>query len=218
MPHLTPRTPESASVPTATNLLTAWTGLATLGMRWRLYAPLALAAAALVGCTAPGSDLPPLPAAQAGRYVLGPGDTVRSITFGAHPMSGEYTVGDSGRIALPFLGDVPSAGLTTRQLQATITAELVRTGMFKQPSVVVEVAKYRPIFVLGQVKKPGQYPYQPGMTILTAVAIAGGFTYRANENIFSVVRTIDHKAVEGRATRQALLQPGDVINVYERHF
>ena len=77
---------------------------------------------------------------------------------------------------------------------------------------------YRPIFVLGEVSKPGQYPYQPGMTVLTAVAIAGGFTYRAIEDSFSVVRTVGGKAVEGQGLRQTFVQPGDVITVYERHF
>ena len=90
--------------------------------------------------------------------------------------------------------------------------------MFKQPSVAVEVVQYRPIFILGEVKKPGQYKYQPGMTVLTAVAIAGGFTYRAVEDTFSVVRTASGKTIEARASRQSLLETGDVVTVYERHF
>lgn len=188
------------------------------GLRWRIYAPLALTAAILAGCAGPGADLPDLPPVQAGQYVLGAGDRIRIITFGAEQLTGEFRVGDSGDIAVPLLGTVHAAGLTSRELSHRLTDGLVRTGMFKQPSVAVEVVAYRPIFILGEVKKPGQYPYQPGMTILTAVAIAGGFTYRAIEDTFSVVRTISGKAMEGRANRQSLLQPGDVISVYERHF
>ncbi|MDE2581028.1 MAG: polysaccharide export protein [Rhodospirillales bacterium] len=187
-------------------------------MRWRIYAPLALAATVLAGCTTPGADLPPLPPVSTGRYVLGPGDTIRVITFGAEQLTGEFTVGDSGDVAVPLLGNVQAVGLTARQLQAKMTAALMHTGMFKQPSVAIEVVRYRPIFILGEVKKPGQYPYQPGMTVLTAAAIAGGFTYRAVEDSFSIVRTENNKTIEGHAVRQTLLQPGDVITVFERHF
>jgi polysaccharide export outer membrane protein len=80
------------------------------------------------------------------------------------------------------------------------------------------VAEYRPIFILGEVAKPGQYPFQPGMTVLSAVAGAGGFTYRAVENRASVVRTEGEKAVEGQVTRQAYVEPGDVITIFERMF
>ena len=80
------------------------------------------------------------------------------------------------------------------------------------------MTSYRPIFVLGEVSKPGQYPYQPGMTVVTAVAVAGGFTYRAVKDYASVVRTLDGVAVEGKAVRQGFVQPGDVITVFERRF
>lgn len=188
------------------------------GMRWRVRAPLMLFAAALTGCAAPGAGLPPLSPEKAGQYKLGPGDTIRIITYGAEQLTGKFKVGDSGDIAVPLLGTVRAAGLTARQLQKKMTDSLVHTGMFRQPSVVVEVVRYRPIFILGEVKKPGEYPYQPGMTVLTAVAIAGGFTYRAVENSFSIVRTSGGKSIEGRATRDTRLEPGDVVNVFERHF
>lgn len=189
-----------------------------LSMRWRVHGPIVLACSVLFGCAAPGANLSPLPPVHSTRYLLGPGDTVRIITFGAEQLTGEFTVGDSGDIAVPLLGEVHAAGLTAEQLEKNMTAALTRTGMFRQPAVAVEIVKYRPIFILGEVKRPGQYSYQPGMTVLTAVAIAGGFTYRAVEDVFSIVRTVDHKAIEGRATRQTLLRPGDVISVYERHF
>jgi polysaccharide export outer membrane protein len=82
----------------------------------------------------------------------------------------------------------------------------------------VDVVSYRPVFILGEVSKPGQYPYQPGMTVLTAVAVAGGFTYRAVTDYASILRTADGHAVEGRVPRNMLVQPGDVIDIYERHF
>ena len=95
---------------------------------------------------------------------------------------------------------------------------LKRASLVRNPSVAVEVIAYRPIYVLGEVNKPGQYPYHPGMTVVTAVAVAGGFTYRAVESYASVVRTTDGRAVEARAARQAYVLPGDVITVFERRF
>jgi polysaccharide export outer membrane protein len=77
---------------------------------------------------------------------------------------------------------------------------------------------YRPIFVLGEVAKPGQYAYAPGMTMLTAVAVAGGFTYRAIENYASVVRTTGNEADEGKITPRSFVAPGDVVKVFERRF
>jgi polysaccharide export outer membrane protein len=93
-----------------------------------------------------------------------------------------------------------------------------RSKLYRHPSVSAEVTIYRPIFILGEVSRPGQYPYQPGMTVVTAVAVAGGFTYRAVDDAFSIVRTTDGKPLEARAGRQDLVQPGDVITVYERRF
>ena len=84
--------------------------------------------------------------------------------------------------------------------------------------MAVEVTSYRPVFILGEVARPGQYPFQPGMTVMTAAAVGGGFTYRAVDHVFSIVRTENGTAVEGRAGRQTLVQPGDVITVYERRF
>jgi polysaccharide export outer membrane protein len=186
-------------------------------------APAILAAAvltaALGACGAPGRNLPPLPAPIAANdYHLGPGDRVRIITFGGEELTGEFRVNDSGDIALPLVGTVHAAGLTPHELEAATAERLRSSRLFRDPSVSAEVVSYRPIFVLGEVTKPGQFPYQPGMTVLSAVAIAGGFTYRAVDDTFSVVRTAAGKATEGRAARQTQLQPGDVVTVYERHF
>ena len=162
------------------------------------------------------------PAAAAGHrdrvYSLGPGDQVRIITFGEENLTGEFRVNDSGNIALPLIGAVHAAGLTSGELEAAVAAALRRGNLVHHPSVAVEVIAYRPIYVLGEVNKPGQYPYQPGMTVVTAAAVAGGFTYRAVEGYAAIVRSIEGKAVEGRASRQAFVQPGDVITMFERRF
>jgi polysaccharide export outer membrane protein len=171
-----------------------------------------------VATCAPGRGLPALPAVAPGPYQLGFGDVIRLITVGDDTLTGEFRVGDSGAVALPMLGEVRAAGLTPDGLAAAISKALVKDNLFTAPSVSVEVTTYRPIFVLGEVSKPGQYPYQPGMTVVTAAAVAGGFTYRAISDYASVVRTHDGVAIEGKATRQTFIEPGDVITIYERRF
>jgi polysaccharide export outer membrane protein len=170
-----------------------------------------------VAC-APGRDLPDLPTAGSGVYRLGSGDVVRLITVGDDTLTGEFRVSDSGAIALPLLGTVPASGLTPEGLAAAIKDALIRGDLYTAPSVSVEITTYRPIYVLGEVNKPGQYPYQPGMTVVTAAAVAGGFTYRAINDYASIVRTRDGIAIEGKATRQSFIQPGDVITIFERRF
>jgi polysaccharide export outer membrane protein len=166
----------------------------------------------------PGRGMPDLPTATSGAYRLGPGDVVRLITFGEDSLTGEFRVSDSGTIALPLIGSVPASGLSPDALATQVSQTLVHANILRTPSVSAEVAVYRPIFVLGEVSKPGQYPYQPGMTVVTAAAVAGGFTYRAIESYASVVRTQEGVAIEGKATRQTFIQPGDVITVFERRF
>ncbi len=180
-------------------------------------AVLAAMLVALSGC-APGRDLPLLPQATTTDYRLGPGDVVRLITFGEDQLTGEFHVADSGAVALPLVGPVRAAGLTPAQLERAVAEALRRGAMLRDPSVSAEVIAYRPIFVLGEVNKPGQYPYQPGMTMVSAAAVAGGFTYRALDSYASVVRTTGGTVMEGRAMRQSFLQPGDVVTVYERWF
>jgi polysaccharide export outer membrane protein len=170
------------------------------------------------GCGGPGSGLPPLTDADPADYALGPGDQVRIITYGEENLTGEFRVNDSGNISLPLLGTVHAAGLSSSELEAAVAAALRRGDLVRKASVAVEVVGYRSIYVLGEVNKPGQYAYQPGMTVLSAVALAGGFTYRAIDGYVAIVRANEGKAVEGRAKPQALVRPGDVIKVFERRF
>ena len=184
--------------------------------RRRVLAALTVLLAA--GCAGPGEDLPMLPAPNIADYRLGAGDQVRIITYGEEQLTGEFRVNDAGAIALPLVGTVQAAGLTTAGLEKSVAAALRRAQLYRDPSVTAEITAYRPIYVLGEVNKPGQYPYQPGMTVVTAVAVAGGFTYRAIEDYAGIVRTTGKTPVEGRATRSAYVQPGDAITIYERRF
>jgi len=174
----------------------------------------------LLSACAPGANLPLLDSSgiNAAGYKLSTGDEIRLTTFGEQNLSGEFGIDDSGNVALPLLGPMPADGLTTRALANEISDALRTRKLLTDPSVVVEVVKYRPVFVLGEVQHPGPFPYQPHMTMLSAVALAGGFTPRAVRNRASVVRSGPDGTIEGRVERQSLIQPGDVMTVLERNF
>ncbi len=181
---------------------------------------LAAPATLLLGtaCT-PGAGLPPLQPETASAYRLGPQDQVRVTVFNDPRLTGEFRVSDGGEIALPLIGAVPAAGKTTTEVRGAIERIMGQKGLFRDPSVAVEILEYRPIYVLGMVERGGQFPYQPGMTALTAIAVAGGFNYRAVRDVVSITRIgADGRPVEYRAPREALVLPGDVVTVFERRF
>jgi polysaccharide export outer membrane protein len=171
------------------------------------------------GCGGPGAGLPPLPEGTATAYRLGPQDQVRVTVFNDPRLTGEFRVSDAGAIALPLVGAVPASGQTTTEVERAIERTMRQKGLFRDPSVAVEVLQYRPIYVLGMVEKGGQFPYQPGMTALTAVAVAGGFNYRAVQDRVSITRIgEDGRPGEYLAARDAIVLPGDVVTVFERRF
>lgn len=169
-----------------------------------------------LGC-ARGGALPPLDNGTVGEYRLDSGDRLRIIVFGQPDLTGSFTVDGSGMISMPLIQDIGARGLTPAELEEAISTELQK-GVVRSPSVSAQIEEYRPFFILGEVRSPGQYPYVHGMTVLSAVAIAGGFTYRAQMQYVSITRTAVDGAVEARAERNALIRPGDVIHVLERFF
>jgi polysaccharide export outer membrane protein len=172
---------------------------------------------ALAACT-PGLDMPAVPPYQPAVYRLGVGDQLRVITFGEERLTDDFRVSENGTIAFPLIGSEKAAGLTTDELGKKIAKELQDHQLLRDPSVSVEVTAYRPVAVLGEVARPGEYPFRPGMTMLTAVAIAGGFTYRAVQDYSYVVRQDNAKPIEGKLTPHDYVAPGDVIKVYEKAF
>lgn len=174
----------------------------------------------LLGACAPaGSDLPALPPPTlSDRYLLGPGDRVRVTVYGDKELSDVYAIGDDGRIALPLAGTLRAQGRTPEALAQAIAARLSARGMMRDPSVAVEVSAYRPIFILGEVARPGQYPYEPDMTVIAAVSLAGGYTYRAVKGYESVVRTDGTGTRKGLTRPEDRLAPGDVITIFDRVF
>jgi len=176
-----------------------------------------LAAVVVAGC----SSYRPAPAAFHEAidqpYRLGAGDTVRVTVFEQESLTNTYSVDQSGYIAFPLVGAVPARGHTVQQMEATIATKL-KEGFVRDPDVSVEVDRYRPIFVMGEVGSAGQYSYVPGLTVQKAIAIAGGFSARANQADVDVTRDINGKVMTGRVLTSDPLLPGDTIYVRERLF
>ncbi len=150
-------------------------------------------------------------------YRLGSGDRVKVTVFGHEDLSGEFVVDGSGRLTLPLIQKVEAADLSVAELETAITNKL-KPDYLIHPRVSVEILNYRPYYILGEVKKPGSYPYVNGMTVIYAVALAGGYTYRARENRLTIVRSKDADRKPIPADHNAIVLPGDVIQVPERFF
>ena len=175
----------------------------------------AVACAILAGCTQ--STPPPLPNAATGIYRLNTGDIVRVIVYNQQSLSNDFTVGDDGMISFPMVGAVKARGETVPELEKDLYNKL-NDGILVKPGVSVQLAQSRPIFVVGEVGKPGQYPYLAKLNVLAAVASAGGFTVRADRSRVTVVRAVKDRPSEWTASLLADLQPGDVVIVREQYF
>ena len=156
-------------------------------------------------------------AADEPAYKLGPGDKVRVTVFNEKDLSGDFDVSDQGFIALPLIGQVQVSGHTISDVESLITQKYGKDYLV-DPHVTVEVLNYRPFFILGEVKNPGSYPYVSGMTVVNAVALAGGYTARANKDRIYIKHGNDPKAPEQRVEEDSPVSPGDVIRVPERFF
>ncbi len=155
---------------------------------------------------------------QSPDYRLGNGDKVRITVFGQQDLTGEYFVDGSGMLAFPLIGQVKAGGLTASELERAIANKL-KPNYLKNPDVSAVVLTYRPFYIVGEVKTPGSYPYVSGMTVINAVALAGGFTYRAKESSFYLTRQEkDGSKKRVEASQETPVQPGDVITVRERYF
>ena len=186
-----------------------------------LFSILCFVAAFAIGgrlvATASAQTQGPAQAPLASSYVLGSNDKIRLKVYGEPDISGEYEVDASGNVSVPLAGPLKAAGATTRELERSIRSALSK-GIVRDPRVNVEIVAYRPYYILGEVKKSGEYPYRLGLTVMDAVATAGGFTYRANEN-----KVYLRRAGAGVEETYALdapvpVFPGDNIRVPERFF
>lgn len=151
-----------------------------------------------------------------GDYRLGSGDRVRLIVFSEPDLSGEFDVDGSGTVSLPLIGQVSVLNLTLREFESRV-AEKLKEGYLADPKVSAEVMNYRPFYIFGEVTNPGEYPFTNGMTVLNAVAVAGGFSYRADTGRALISRG-EVGEVEYPISPQVKILPGDVVRIPERFF
>ncbi|MEN3748073.1 polysaccharide biosynthesis/export family protein [Sphingomonas sp. HF-S3] len=150
-------------------------------------------------------------------YRLGVGDKLRLTVYNEPSLTGEFSVGANGNLALPLIGEVPAAGLTIPAIVAN-AQQRYGDGYIRDPKVSAEVIAYRPFFILGEVRDPGQYPYTVGLTALSAVATSQGYTPRANQRVISIRREGEADEKTYLVTPNLRIYPGDVIRVGERYF
>ena len=156
-------------------------------------------------------------AQQVTDYVLAPGDQVAISVFGEPDLSVEFTLSDNGALNYPFLGEIRVAGLTMPELEQRI-ADGLRGDYLINPDVTVSMKQYRPFFLNGEVNRPGGYPYQPGLTLEKALALAGGLSPRAARNKIVVKRASELSGVEISIKMSDPVHAGDVITVPQSFF
>ncbi|MFZ5618056.1 MAG: polysaccharide biosynthesis/export family protein [Pseudomonadota bacterium] len=188
----------------------------------RILAVSLLLFTAVACATSGGAPQAPASVAQANigqlnDYKLGPSDKIRLIVYGEPELSGEFSVNARGDISIPLLGEIAANGLTIEGLKAKITAGLAE-GFVNDARVAAEVIEYRPYYILGEIGKPGEYPYSAGMTVMKAVAAAEGFTYRARKSSVYIKRADQEQEYKFELTPDLVVYPGDVVRVAERFF
>jgi polysaccharide export outer membrane protein len=150
-------------------------------------------------------------------YTLDAGDKLRIVVFGQEGLTNSYVVDAGGNINMPLVGTLPARGVSTQQLASLITTRL-KQGYVREPHVSVEIEAYRPFFILGEVNTPGQYPYVANKTAEAAVAIAGGFSPRADKKKVELTRNAPGQQIHGQVPLNYPLRPGDTVVVKERWF
>ena len=161
----------------------------------------------LVAC----ASQPTVAPVSAHEYLLGAGDKIQVTVFGQTDLSGLFTLDASGSVSLPKAGVVQLKDQTLRQAEQLVSQRL--TVELNKPEVNVNIAEYRPIYVMGEVQRPGQFSFEPGMTVLNAVALASGYKERADRSDITIVRASDPDRTEKKAT-----EPGDTVSVQQRWF
>ena len=152
-------------------------------------------------------------------YVLGPGDRVRITVYGEDRLSGEYVITSTGELSFPLIGNMKVSGLSAADLQALVRTKLAG-GYLNDPRVTAEVLGFRPFYVLGEVARPGQYPYVDGLTVQQAIATAGGYTYRAKRSVIYLraPQGDSEQRVDLKKEPLKTVRPGDTIRIGERFF
>ncbi len=189
-----------------------------VGKRPSLLPVLVALTLSVTGC----ASTPPIPSttdqpdAAIKSYRVNSGDRLRVTVFRHVDLSGEFVLDGGGFFALPLIGAINGGGRTPRELEDNIETAFKEGGYLVDPQVGIEVLTYRPFYILGEVNQPGSYPYVSGMTAINAIALAGGFTYRAKRSSMTISRSDDGPRRSIDATGEIL--PGDILTIHESFF
>jgi polysaccharide export outer membrane protein len=178
----------------------------------------------LLGCSA-GSSLGPASEAEQNAIVetakgsprLQAGEKIRVTVYGEASLSGDYQIDPSGYLSLPLAGTVKAAGLTQAELEQEL-AKKFRSEYLRNPRVTVSIMEFRPFYILGEIEKPGAYPYTSGLNVLSAIAIAGGTTYRGSRSTVLIQHPGESGMREYPLASSVPILPGDIIRIPQRYF
>ncbi len=173
-----------------------------------------LAPASAEDTLAPQDKAPPARA----EIALQPGDQLLIYVYGDEDLSGEYRVDPQGVVTLPLIGEISTQGITKKQLEKMITDKLVHGGFYNDPKVTIDVSALQPFYILGEVKNPGSYAYTADLDVFKAIAIAGGYTPRADKEDIIITRKTNGQKARIQATEDTEILPGDSIKVEQRFF
>lgn len=148
---------------------------------------------------------------------MGVADLIKVQVHGEEDLSLQTRLDEKGTITYPFLGEIRAVGLTVRELESYIATGL-KAGYLLAPEVQVQVLEYRPFYVNGEVKRPGGYPYVPGLTVQKAVSLAGGLTPLASQNKIFVIRETNSAGAREGIRLDGVILPGDTLVVEEGLF
>ena len=181
-------------------------------------APGVALAAAAPAAPAASAGTPAAPAPGADGYILGINDRVRILVFGEESLSGEFLVDSTGRVAMPFIGEVQAAGLSRRQFEDLLEKRMTDEQILLDPRVSVDLLNFRPFYILGEVTKPGEYPSSSNLNVFNAVATAGGFTTLANQTRVMIKRAGETTEKEYSLLSPVTVNPGDTIRILKGAF
>ena len=179
---------------------------------------LMIASLFMAGCASPTSGLNSVPAIAATEYLLVPGDNIHVTIPDLKGVDTDYLIDQTGTISLPLVKDVKITGLTLRGAETAIEQVLIDKRILVRPTVSIQAVSLRPVYILGEVNKPGEYGFKEGLTIFSIVSLAGGYTYRADTHAMMVTRVINGEKITGKADENTIVMPGDQVRVIEKWF
>lgn len=148
---------------------------------------------------------------------LQPGDKIKITVFGEDRLSGEFEIDQAGYVSLPLAGTLKAAGLSKQQMEQSL-AKKFSSEYLRNPKVTVDISNFRPFYIMGEVAKPGEYPFKNGLNVMSAIALAGGMTYRAKQSNVQIQHVGEAGFKEFTMSPTIPVLPGDLIRIPQRYF